>query len=60
MYGRYEPKVAMSGVVALNNDMVRAMSMELRCEIEVAPYCQAVGAIGAAVFAYEISHKGGI
>ena len=62
MAGRvgYEPKVAMTGGVALNNDMVRAMSMELGCEIEVAPYCQAVGAIGAAVFAYEISHKGGI
>lgn len=53
----YEPRVAMTGGVALNEDMVRAMSKEMGCEVEVAPHCQAAGAIGAAVFAYEISHK---
>lgn len=59
MAGRvgYEPKVVMTGGVALNKDMVRAMSEELGCDVEVAPFCQAVGAIGAAVFAYEINHK---
>lgn len=59
MAGRvgYEPKVAMTGGVALNQDMVRAMSEELGCIVEVAPHCQEVGAIGAAAFAYEMVHK---
>ncbi|MCQ4638306.1 acyl-CoA dehydratase activase [Anaerovorax odorimutans] len=59
MAGRvgYEPKVVMTGGVALNQDMVRCMSKEMGCEVAVAPYCQAVGAIGAAVSAYDISHK---
>ena len=59
MAGRvgYEPRVAMTGGVALNQDMVSAMSREMGCRVEVAPHCQAAGAIGAAVFAYEISHK---
>ena len=59
MAGRvgYEPEVAMTGGVALNQDMVRAMSEELGCAVEVAPYCQEAGAIGAAVFAYELSGK---
>lgn len=61
MVGRvgYEPKIAMTGGVALNRDMVGAMSREVGCDIEVAPHSQAVGAVGAAVFAYEIMHKGG-
>lgn len=59
MAGRvgYEPKVVMTGGVALNQDMVRAMAGELGCDVQVVPHCQAAGAIGAAVFAYEISHK---
>lgn len=52
-----EPKVAMTGGVALNQDLVRAMSKELGHPVQVAPHCQAAGAVGAAVFAYEISHK---
>ena len=61
MIGRvgYEPKVAMTGGVAMNQEMVKAMSKEIGCEIEVAPHSQAVGAVGAALFAYEIMHKGG-
>ena len=59
MAGRvgYESKVVMTGGVALNADMAEAVARELDCEIEVAPHCQAAGAIGAAVFAYEMSQR---
>lgn len=59
MVGRvgFEPKVLMTGGVALNQDMVRTLSDEMETEIEVAPCSQAVGAVGAAVLAWEISHK---
>lgn len=53
----FVPKVVMSGGVALNSNMVKALSIELGCDIEVAPYPQAVGAIGAAIFAQEIFNK---
>lgn len=53
----YEPKIVMTGGVALNSNMVDALSKELDCPVEVAPHCQAVGAIGAAVFAWEIFNK---
>lgn len=53
----YEPKVVMTGGVALNANMVEALSREMECLIEVVPHCQAAGAVGAAVFAYENFHK---
>lgn len=53
----YEPKVVMTGGVALNSNMVDALSKELECLIEVVPHCQAAGAVGAAVFAYEAYNK---
>lgn len=53
----YAPKVVMTGGVALNSNMVDALSKELACLIEVVPHCQAAGAIGAAVFAYELGRK---
>lgn len=53
----YEPKVVMTGGVALNGNMVDSLSKEMSCEIEVVPHCQAAGAIGAAVFAHEIYYK---
>ncbi len=53
----YEPKVVMTGGVALNPNMVDALSREMGCDIEIAPHCQAAGAIGAAAFAYEIYNK---
>ncbi|MGI6211865.1 MAG: acyl-CoA dehydratase activase [Anaerovoracaceae bacterium] len=53
----YEPKVVMTGGVALNPNMVDALSRELKCPIEVVPHCQAAGAIGAALFAWEHEHK---
>mgnify|MGYP004483454633 CR=1 FL=1 len=57
MCGRvgYEPRVAMTGGVALNANMVDAMAAELGCSVEVAPHCQAAGAIGAAVFARKLA-----
>ena len=53
----YEPKIVMTGGVALNANMVDALAREMRYPIEVAPHCQAAGAIGAAVFAYEYFQK---
>ncbi|MDD3164790.1 MAG: acyl-CoA dehydratase activase [Oscillospiraceae bacterium] len=48
-----EPTVVMTGGVALNADMVRCLSNELSSPVTAAPNCQAVGAIGASVAAYE-------
>jgi len=52
-----EDHVVMTGGVALNSNMVEAMGEELGCEIRSAPNSQAVGAIGAAVFAYEAAQE---
>ena len=52
-----EPKYAMSGGVALNSGMVDALSKELGHKVYVAPYSQIVGAVGAAVSAWETMHK---
>lgn len=46
------PQVAMSGGVAKNRGIVRAMEQELKCRILVPTDCQMAGAIGAALFAY--------
>ena len=43
--------IAMSGGVALNKGIVRALSRELKNEIFVHPDCQLAGAIGAALLA---------
>lgn len=53
----YEAKVVMTGGVALNKNMVQALAVEMGCDIEVVPNCQAAGAIGAAVFAFELFNK---
>lgn len=53
----YSPKVVMTGGVALNANLVNALSIELDTPIEVVPHCQGAGAVGAAVFAYEIYNK---
>lgn len=52
-----ENKVVMSGGVALNHTMVEILSEELGMEVESAPDSQAVGAIGAAVCAYDTYRK---
>ncbi len=49
----YEPLIVMTGGVALNKSMVSLMGVELGEMVVAAPYPQAAGAIGAAVFAYE-------
>lgn len=45
--------LAMSGGVALNTGVVRAMERETGCRVQVHPLCQSAGAIGAALFAWE-------
>lgn len=49
--------VAMSGGGALNTGAVRAMERELACPIQVHPFCQSAGAIGAAILAWEKSSE---
>ncbi len=46
-------EVAMSGGVALNSGVVRALSRELKTEILVHEDCQLAGALGAALFAHQ-------
>lgn len=53
----YRPKVVMTGGVALNPNLVVAMSVEINTPVEVVENCQSVGAIGAAVFAKELYNK---
>lgn len=53
----YAPKVIMTGGVALNGSILDALGKELGEEVMRAPYPQMVGAIGAAVFAYENWNK---
>ena len=50
-------KVVMTGGVALNDNMVRTMGEVLGVEVTAAPHCQAVGAVGAAILAYENYQK---
>ena len=53
----YRPRVAMSGGVAQNRGIVRAMERELGCGSTVPEDCQLAGAIGAALFAYSDMEK---
>ncbi|MBQ6088966.1 MAG: 2-hydroxyglutaryl-CoA dehydratase [Firmicutes bacterium] len=53
----YKPKVVMTGGVALNSNMVDALSIELGTPVEVVDHCQACGAVGAALFALEEFHR---
>lgn len=50
-------RIAMSGGVALNQSMVEVLGKELGYPVTPAPYAQAVGAIGAALFARELYQK---
>lgn len=45
--------LAMSGGVARNTGVVRAMEHELGCPVLVHPLCQSAGALGAAILAWE-------
>jgi predicted CoA-substrate-specific enzyme activase len=51
--------VAMSGGVALNKGVVRALGQELKAEILVHADCQLAGALGAALFAWEELQQNG-
>lgn len=55
--GGVTPDVVMSGGVAQNAGVVRAISKELKQEVIVAPHPQVAGALGAALFAYEDALK---
>lgn len=56
--GPTEGPVAMSGGVALNAGVVRALERELNVNITVPEYCQICGALGAALYAAEMAEKG--
>lgn len=49
--------VVMTGGVALNRGMVRAMERALGFEVNTSEYCQLNGALGAALFAYQKAEK---
>jgi (R)-2-hydroxyacyl-CoA dehydratese activating ATPase len=46
------PEVIITGGVAINAGVVRALELELKVSIEVSPWAQLTGAIGAALLAY--------
>lgn len=48
-----QDEVVMTGGVALNKGMVRALERNLGFKIHTSKYCQLNGAIGAALFAYQ-------
>lgn len=51
--GSITPDVVMSGGVGQNKGVVKAISDELEMPVTVAPNCQIIGALGAALYAYE-------
>jgi activator of 2-hydroxyglutaryl-CoA dehydratase len=51
------PQVVMTGGVAQNIGVVKALSDGLHTEIAVSPLTQYVGALGAALFAYKNATK---
>ena len=55
--GGVTPDVVMSGGVAQNAGVVRAISKELKQPVIVAPHPQVAGALGAALYAYEDALK---
>lgn len=55
--GGLEDSVVMTGGVARNAGVVRAISKELKTEVIVAPNPQTTGALGAALFAYAEAKK---
>jgi len=54
-----EPEVTFTGGVARNAGMVRALEERLKMKLNVAPLSQHIGAIGAALFAWERTAHGG-
>lgn len=56
--GPVEGPVAMSGGVARNQGVVRALADELGVPVEIPDRCQLCGALGAALFAIENAERG--
>lgn len=55
--GGLEKDVVMTGGVAQNAGVVRAVASVLKTDVIVAPNPQTTGALGAALFAYEAAQK---
>ena len=53
------PEVVMTGGVAQNAGVVKALEKELQVSITVAPRSQLTGALGAALIAFESSYRAG-
>jgi len=53
-----EPETTFTGGVARNAGMVRAVEERLKAKVNVAPESQHIGAIGAALFAWERASRG--
>lgn len=51
------PQVAMTGGVAQNSGVVKALEKELNVSIDTTPIAQLAGALGAALYAYELLEK---
>jgi predicted CoA-substrate-specific enzyme activase len=51
------PDIVMTGGVALNGGVVKAMMQELKTEIKTSPLPQLTGAVGAALLAYQKAKK---
>ena len=51
------PDVVMTGGVAQNSGIVNALKKQLGCEIHTSPLTQYNGALGAALFAYQVAAR---
>lgn len=51
------PQVVMTGGVAQNSGVLEALEEELKVSIETTPLAQIVGALGAALYAWELSEE---
>lgn len=58
--GPCRPPIAMSGGVAQNAGVVKALARELGAEVSVVPDCQTAGAYGAAIYALEEAKRKGV
>jgi activator of 2-hydroxyglutaryl-CoA dehydratase len=52
--GGIRPQVVMTGGVAQNHGVIKAMERRLGVPITACPECQLTGALGAALFAWEL------
>ena len=57
MLFRSVPALVMTGGVAQNDGVVKALQNELGCEIHRSPLTQYNGALGAALYAYQAASR---